>query len=140
MLLLSTCLIINLEEFDGVSSNRLADLKRIITQEKITERKVYDTQSHTFIRHASFAASTNNPRCLQDIGENRRMLFNSIKSIDYRRPVNHEGIYSQALALYRQGFRFWPRRKTAYAPGNSSYRLHYLRQTGSTSPPGSGRY
>ena len=107
MLLLSTCLIINLEEFDGVSSNRLADLQRIITQEKITERKVYDTQSHTFIRHASFAASTNNPRCLQDIGENRRMLFNSIKSIDYRRPVNHEGIYSQALALYRQGFRFW---------------------------------
>ena len=58
MLLLSTCLIINLEEFDGVSSNRLADLKRIITQEKITERKVYDTQSHTFIRHASFAASS----------------------------------------------------------------------------------
>lgn len=107
MLMLSTCLIINLEEFDGVSAGRLADLKRIITQEKITERKVYDSQSHTFIRRASFTASTNNPHCLQDIGENRRMLFNNITSIDYHRPVNHEGIYSQALALYQQGFHFW---------------------------------
>lgn len=107
MLLLSTCLIINLEEFDGVSANRLADLKRIITQEKVTERKVYDTQAHTFIRRTSFAASTNNPHCLQDIGENRRMLFNSVHRIDYLRPVNHTGIYSQALALYKAGFRFW---------------------------------
>lgn len=107
MLALSNCLIINLEEFDGVSDSRLADLKRIITQDKVTERKVYDTQSHTFIRRASFVASTNNPHCLQDIGENRRMLFNSIHEIDYRIRVNHAGIYSQALALYRSGFQYW---------------------------------
>lgn len=107
MLMLSTCLIINLEEFDGVPASRLADLKRIITQEKVTERKVYDTQAHTFVRRASFAASTNNPHCLQDIGENRRMLFNSIRSIDYHREVNHAGIYAQALALWRSGYHYW---------------------------------
>lgn len=107
MLMLSTCLIINLEEFDGVSASRLADLKRIITQEKVTERKVYDTQAHTFVRRASFAASTNNPHCLQDIGENRRMLFNSVRSIDYHREVNHAGIYAQALALWRSGYHYW---------------------------------
>lgn len=107
MLMLSTCLLINLEEFDGTSTYRLSDLKRIIVQDKITERKVYDTQAHTFIRHASFIASTNNPRCLEDIGENRRFLLNSVISIDYHRPVNHAGIYSQALALYRRGFWFW---------------------------------
>ena len=56
MLMLSTCLIINLEEFDGILANQLADLKRIIVQDKITERKVYDLQSSTFIRHASFVA------------------------------------------------------------------------------------
>lgn len=107
MLLLTTCLIINLEEFDGVNYNRLADLKRIITQESVTERKVYDTQAHTFVRHASFAASTNNPHCLLDVGEHRRVLFQNILSVDYLRPVNHAGIYSQALALYQSGFRFW---------------------------------
>lgn len=107
MLQLVTCLIINLEEFDGVTYNRLADLKRIITQESVTERKVYDTQAHTYVRHASFAASTNNPHCLLDIGEHRRILFQNIISVNYLQPVNHTGIYSQALALYQSGFRFW---------------------------------
>ncbi len=107
MLMLSTCLIVNFEEFDGVNANRLAELKRIITLEKVTERKVYDTQANTFVRHASFVASTNNPHCLQDIGENRRMLFNSLTHIDLSKPVNYEGVYSQALMLYRSGFRYW---------------------------------
>lgn len=106
MLLLSSCLIINLEEFDGVSNDRLADLKRIITQELITERKVWEPQTLTYVRRASFAASTNNPRCLVDL-ENRRILLNSITSIDYHTPVNHEGIYSQAVALLQQGFPYW---------------------------------
>ncbi len=107
MLMLSNCLIINLEEFDGVSPSKLADLKRVITQEKVTERKAYDTQTHSFTRRASFAASTNNAHCLQDIGENRRILFNAIRSIDYLRDVNHTGVYAQALALFRSGYRFW---------------------------------
>lgn len=107
MLMLSTCLIINLEEFDGILANQLADLKRIIVQDKITERKVYDLQSSTFIRHASFVASTNNPYCVQEFGESRRILLSIVNSIDYSSPVNHQGIYSQALALYRQGFQYW---------------------------------
>lgn len=28
-------------------------------------------------------------------------------SIDNSGPVNHQGIYAQALALYRQGYRYW---------------------------------
>lgn len=107
MLMLSTCLIINLEEFDGILANQLADLKRIIVQDKITERKVYDLQSSTFIRHASFVASTNNPYCVQEFGESRRILLSIVNSIDYSSPVNHQEIYSQALALYRQGFQYW---------------------------------
>lgn len=107
MLMLSSCLIINLEEFDGVSSNRLADLKRVITQDRVTERKVFDFQSHAFVRRASFAASTNNPHCLQEIAENRRILFISVDNIRYRMLVNHAGLYAQALALYYEGFQYW---------------------------------
>ena len=107
LLQLSSCLLINLDEFDSLNSNRLADLKRIITQDSVNERKAFDIQNYTFVRRASFAASTNNPYCLQDIGENRRILFNKVHHIDYHYAVPYEGLYAQALALYRSGFRFW---------------------------------
>ena len=106
-LLLSTHLIINMEEFEGARVGDLAGLKRVITQESVTERKAYDAQAYTFIRHASFIASTNSRQCLQDIGGNRRFLPSSIISLDYRTPVNYEGVYAQAHALLKQGYQYW---------------------------------
>ena len=107
LLQLSSCLLINLDEFDTLSPSRMQELKSLITQDVITERKAFDIQTYSFVRRASFVASTNNPQCLPDIGENRRILFNSITDVDYRTPVDHQGIYAQALALYRQGFHYW---------------------------------
>ena len=105
--LLSTRLIINMEEFEGVKPGELADLKRIITQENVTQRKVWDAQAFTFVRHASFIGSTNNRQCLQDIGGNRRFLPVTVKEVDYRTPVNHAGVYSQVLALLKEKYRYW---------------------------------
>lgn len=107
LLQMSSCLIINLDEFDTLSTVRMQELKSLITQDVINERKVYDIQNYTFVRRASFIASTNNPHCLPDIGENRRILFNTLLEIDYHTPVNHQGVYAQAYALYRQGFQYW---------------------------------
>lgn len=107
LLQMSSCLIINLDEFDTLSSTRMQELKSLITQDVINERKVYDIQNYMFIRRASFIASTNNPHCMPDIGENRRVLFNTLLEIDYHTPVNHQGIYAQAYALYQQGFQYW---------------------------------
>ena len=107
MLLLSTRYLINMEEFQGVKAADLAGLKRIITQESVTQRKVYDTQAFCFARHASFIASTNKRQCLQDIDGNRRFLPSSVLSVDYRRPVNYQGVYSQAMSLLGNGFRYW---------------------------------
>ena len=107
LLQMSSCLPINLDEFDTLSPARMQELKSLITQDVMNERKVYDIQNYTFIRRASFIASTNNPHCLPDIGENRRILFNTLLEIDYHTPVNHQGIYAQAYALYRQGFQYW---------------------------------
>ena len=106
-ILLSTHIIINMEEFEGVRIGDMAGLKRIITQESVTERKAYDIQAYNFVRHASFIASTNSRQCLQDIGGNRRFLPSSVTSLDYRTPVNYEGIYAQAYALLQQGYRYW---------------------------------
>ena len=96
-----------MEEFEGARVGDLAGLKRVITQESVTERKAYDAQAYTFIRHASFIASTNSRQCLQDIGGNRRFLPSSIISLDYRTPVNYEGVYAQAHALLKQGYQYW---------------------------------
>lgn len=107
MMQLTTRLLIHMEEMGVMSPTRLADTKRIITQDSVHARKPYEIQASTFIRRASFAGSTNNPRCLQDIGENRRILYNSVKKIDYKYQIPYEGLYAQALALYRNGFHFW---------------------------------
>ena len=81
--LLATRIIINMEEFEGVKPGELAALKRIIAQDNVTQRKAYD------------------------IGGNRRFLPITITGIDYHTPVNHPGIYAQALALLKGGFRYW---------------------------------
>lgn len=107
LLQLSSRLIINLDEFDSISPWRMQELKHLIIQDVVTERKAFDIQTYNFVRRASFIASTNNPHCLQDIGENRRFLFNSVLNIDYRAPVNHAGVYAQALALWQGGFQYW---------------------------------
>lgn len=106
-LALSYNILINLEEFDGVSPEQLSELKHIIGQDNMQERKAFDAQAYNFVRRASFIGSTNNPHCLQDIGENRRFLFICIDSVDFKTPIDHEGIYSQALALYRNGYEYW---------------------------------
>lgn len=105
--LLSTRIIINMEEFEGVKPGELAALKRIIAQDNVTQRKVYDVEAFTLPRHCSFIGSTNNRQCLQDIGGNRRFLPITVKEINYHAPVNHDGIYAQALALLKSGFQYW---------------------------------
>ena len=107
LLQLSSSLIIDLDEFDTLPSWQMQSLKRLIEQGVVTERKVFDLQMNNFIRRASFIASTNDQHFLVDILENRRYLINTILSIDNSGPVNHQGIYAQALALYRQGYRYW---------------------------------
>ena len=107
MLMLSSHLFINLDEFETDRPGSMAALKRIISQDYITERKVYDTQTAQYIRRASFIASTNNPHCLTDTGGNRRFLTSELKKIEYRAKLNYEGIYSQALALLESGYQYW---------------------------------
>lgn len=107
LLLLSTRLVINMEEFEGVKSGDIAELKRIIGQENVTIRKVYDTQAHLYPRRASFIGSTNNMQFLKDYGGNRRFLVIPVKQIDYHTRVNYKGVYAQALRLIEDGFRYW---------------------------------
>lgn len=107
MLMLSQRLIINLEEFEGMKNGEIGELKRLIGQDVITERKAWDTDADFYIRRASFIASTNEPRFLADITGTRRFPTVTVIRADYRSPVNHTGVYSQAHALWKQGHRYW---------------------------------
>lgn len=107
MLLLSQRILINLEEFEGMRKDDLAELKRLISQDAITERKAYGEEAGFYIRRASFIASTNEAQFLEDITGTRRFPTFTAEEIDYHTPVIHAKVYAQALHLWKNGFRYW---------------------------------
>lgn len=107
MMFLATRLVINMEEFEGMRIEEIPSLKRIISQEGIIVRKPYDVQPIMYPRRASFIGSTNNTRFLGDTGGSRRFLAVHVDEIDYRAKVDYAGVYSQALYLSGNGYRYW---------------------------------
>ena len=82
------------EELDTMRPSELNQLKAAMTMPAIDERAAY-------ARH--------NVQFLSDTTGNRRWLPFEVSSIDSPRssPFDYVGIYSQAYALYQQGFRYW---------------------------------
>ena len=97
------------EELDTMRPSELNQLKAAVTMPSIDERAAY-AHFHEHRRHiASFCGTGNNAQFLCDPTGNRRWLPFEVDSILSPRdhPFDYEGIYSQAYALYRQGFRYW---------------------------------
>lgn len=107
LLLLSTRILINMEEFEGVKQSDIAELKRIITQENVTLRKAYDIQARIYPRRASFIGSTNNMQFLKDISGSRRFLVIRTEKIDYSTKINYSDLYGQVMHLLNTGFQYW---------------------------------
>lgn len=97
------------EELDTMRPSELNQLKAAVTMPCIDERAAY-AHFHEHRKHiASFCGTGNNAQFLSDPTGNRRWLPFEIDSILSPRdhPFDYEGIYSQAYALYKQGFRYW---------------------------------
>lgn len=107
LLLLCDCFLIILDELSGQSRMELNRLKAMITKDVVRERRAYARNAETYVRRASFLATVNDNQVLTDRTGSRRFLCFEAKQIDYMAPVDYEGIYSQALALYRSGFKYW---------------------------------
>ena len=87
----------------------LNQLKAAVTMPSIDERAAY-AHYHEHRKHiASFCGTGNNTQFLSDPTGNRRWLPFEVESIVSPRdhPFHYEGIYSQALALYKSGFQYW---------------------------------
>ena len=97
------------EELDTMRPAELNQLKAAVTMPSIDERAAY-AHYHEHRKHiASFCGTGNNTQFLSDPTGNRRWLPFEVESIVSPRdhPFHYEGIYCQALALYKSGFQYW---------------------------------
>ena len=97
------------EELDSMQLKELNKLKAVMTMPSINERAAYAHYHENRPHLASFCGTGNNVQFLSDPTGTRRWLPFEVENIDspMTSPFNYEGIYSQAYALYRQGFRYW---------------------------------
>ena len=97
------------EELDSMQLKELNKLKAAMTMPSINERAAYARYHENRPHLASFCGTGNNVQFLSDPTGTRRWLPFEVENIDspMSSPFNYEGIYSQAYALYRQGFRYW---------------------------------
>ena len=97
------------EELDTMRPAELNQLKAAVTMPSIDERAAY-AHYHEHRKHiASFCGTGNSTQFLSDPTGNRRWLPFEVESIISPRdhPFHYEGIYNQALALYKSGFQYW---------------------------------
>ena len=97
------------EELDVMKPSQVNTMKSVVTMPAIDERKPYGHYPEHMPHVASFCGTGNNVQFLNDPTGNRRWLPFEVESIMSPRehPFNYEGIYAQAFALYRQGYRHY---------------------------------
>ena len=97
------------EELDTMSPRELNQLKSAVTMPSVDERAPYASFADHRKHIASFCGTGNNVQFLSDATGTRRWLPFEVEQIESPRdkPFNYEGIYSQAYALYQEGFEYW---------------------------------
>ena len=101
--------LICLEELETLRPSELNQLKALTTDKVINERPAYARFKEERVHIASFCGTSNNIQFLNDPSGERRWLPFEIERIasphDYTLP--YEGLYAQALHLWREGFPYW---------------------------------
>lgn len=104
---LSESLFINLDELENLNKTELGNLKQFITQATIRIRRPYAAIHEAIPRRASLMGSVNNPTFLRDSTGNRRFLCVECTAIDHKHKIDIDMVYSQALKLYKEKFKYW---------------------------------
>lgn len=122
---LSECMLINLDELENLNRSEIGSLKELITKTHIRIRRAYGHNNETLPRCASFAGSVNTAQFLNDTTGSRRFLSFEVNEIKYDHKVSLDDVYSQALHLFKSGFRFWFNRDEidAINQNNEQYQL-----------------
>jgi hypothetical protein len=123
---LAECMLINLDELENLNRSEIGSLKEIITKTQIRMRKAYGHNNETMPRRASFAGSVNTAQFLNDSTGSRRFLCFELEGIKYQHDVDINMAFSQALFLFKSGFRFWFDQEEIklISENNEQYQLH----------------
>jgi Virulence-associated protein E/VirE N-terminal domain/Domain of unknonw function from B. Theta Gene description (DUF3874) len=123
---LSECMLINLDELENLNRSEIGSLKEIITKTQIRMRKAYGHNNETMPRRASFAGSVNTAQFLNDSTGSRRFLCFELEGIKYQHDVDINMAFSQALFLFKSGFRYWFDQEEIknITANNEQYQLH----------------
>lgn len=105
-ILLTTNLIINLDELSTLSRVEINALKSLFSKDKINDRLPYDRRNSIIPRRASFIGSTNQTEFLNDESGSVRWLCFVIEEIDwsYKDTVDIDKVYAQAWYLFNSDF------------------------------------
>ncbi len=96
--------LINVDEYDSISSRQNAFLKHILQKADLKVRRSYSSVMEQHQRYASFIATTNDQQPLTDPSGSRRFLcIETTGSIDLKRPINYPQLYAQAVAEIHAG-------------------------------------
>lgn len=106
LIYLAECILINLDELENLNKSQLGSTKALITKDRVRLRRPYGTIYESLPRRASFTGSVNNREFLSDTTGSRRFLCFETTRINYQHDIPIDGVYAQALALYRSGFKF----------------------------------
>ena len=108
-LMLAEFALICFEEIDSPGRTALAQLKAMVTMEKVNERAAYARNKEERLHIASFCATGNNKQFLVDSTGNRRWLaFEVLEIADpYRHAIDYQHLYAQIYALWKQGFQYY---------------------------------
>ena len=98
-------MLINLDEFEGMSGRDLNTFKDLVTRKVISIRLPYARRSQNFPHTASFAGTCNYQEILHDTTGNRRFLcFHAIEFIK----INYTQLYAQIKHLLNTpGYQYW---------------------------------
>ena len=101
--------LVGIDEFSERTGTDLDELKDLVTCRTVTLRLPYDKYVNTFARRASLIATTNKQAILTDPTGNRRFPCFEVESIrdPYTFEIPYDGVYAQATALWRSGFKCW---------------------------------
>lgn len=103
---MSEYMLINFDEFEGMTGHELSLLKDLITRKFISIRLPYARHTQNLPHWASFAGTCNYPQVLYDPTGNRRFLCYEIEKID-RLDIDYPQLYAQIKHLLDSGYRYW---------------------------------
>ena len=100
-------MLINLDEFEGMSGRDLNTFKDLVTRKVISIRLPYARRSQNFPHTASFAGTCNYQEILHDTTGTRRFLCFHADSIEFIK-INYTQLYAQIKHLLNTpGYQYW---------------------------------